>query len=73
MDLDLISKLCGFDPLELLETVEFPNDRYERLLRLSKDARMVRRDFLNIFHNVTNDHFKDGNTKDGHSIRTSHK
>ena len=41
MEMEMISKLCGFDPLELLETIEFPNDRFERLLRLSKEARMV--------------------------------
>ncbi|KAJ3309063.1 hypothetical protein HDU76_003741 [Blyttiomyces sp. JEL0837] len=40
-DQTAITQLCGFDPLELLETVEFPNDRYERLLRVSKEARML--------------------------------
>ncbi|KAI8815402.1 hypothetical protein BJ742DRAFT_864615 [Cladochytrium replicatum] len=30
----------GFDPLELLDTVEFPNDRFEYEIRRSKDARL---------------------------------
>ncbi len=41
-DVHVVTQLCGFDPLELLETVDFPNDRYERLLRVSKEARMVK-------------------------------
>jgi hypothetical protein len=40
-DVSVVAQLCGFDPLELLDSVEFPNDRYERLLRVSKEARMV--------------------------------
>ncbi|KAI9204663.1 uncharacterized protein BJ171DRAFT_618777 [Polychytrium aggregatum] len=33
-------QLWGFDPLELLERIEFPNDRNEQLLRVSKASRM---------------------------------
>ncbi|KAJ3193857.1 hypothetical protein HDU82_002653, partial [Entophlyctis luteolus] len=33
--------LCGFDPIDLLARVDFPNDRFERLLRVSKLARQL--------------------------------
>ncbi|TPX65299.1 hypothetical protein SpCBS45565_g05256 [Spizellomyces sp. 'palustris'] len=36
-----VDQLWGFDPLQLLETVEFPNDRYEKYLRRNKAARMM--------------------------------
>ncbi|KAJ3299461.1 hypothetical protein HK104_008817 [Borealophlyctis nickersoniae] len=36
-----LNQIWGFDPLKLLETIEFPNDKYERLLRTSKSARMM--------------------------------
>ncbi|KAI8853408.1 hypothetical protein BC829DRAFT_382734 [Chytridium lagenaria] len=40
-DLNVVTQIWGFDPMELLASVEFPNDRYERLLRRSKEARML--------------------------------
>ncbi|KAJ3214895.1 hypothetical protein HDU67_001097 [Dinochytrium kinnereticum] len=40
-DLNVVTQIWGFDPMELLATVEFPNDRYERLLRRSKEARLL--------------------------------
>ncbi|KAJ3250168.1 hypothetical protein HDU77_006935, partial [Chytriomyces hyalinus] len=40
-DSNIVAQLCGFDPLDLLDTVDFPNDRYERLLRVSKEARQL--------------------------------
>ncbi|KAJ3249311.1 hypothetical protein HDU77_007793 [Chytriomyces hyalinus] len=40
-DSNIVAQLCGFDPLDLLDTVDFPNDRYERLLRISKEARQL--------------------------------
>ncbi|KAI8926807.1 hypothetical protein BC831DRAFT_455080 [Entophlyctis helioformis] len=36
-----LNPVWGFDPLDLLTKTEFPNDRFEQLLRSSKDARMV--------------------------------
>lgn len=36
-----IKQMWGFNPLELLEKVEFPNDRLERRLRRTKSARLV--------------------------------
>ncbi|KAJ3121872.1 hypothetical protein HK100_012198 [Physocladia obscura] len=38
---DIVSQLCGFDPFDLLLSVDFPNDRFERLLRVSKEARLL--------------------------------
>ncbi|KAJ3345542.1 hypothetical protein HDU83_003960 [Entophlyctis luteolus] len=38
---DVIAQLCGFDPIDLLARVDFPNDRFERLLRVSKLARQL--------------------------------
>ncbi|KAI9333705.1 hypothetical protein BDR26DRAFT_921236 [Obelidium mucronatum] len=40
-DANIVAQLCGFDPFDLLNTVDFPNDRFERLLRVSKDARQL--------------------------------
>ncbi|KAJ3076016.1 hypothetical protein HDU98_005965 [Podochytrium sp. JEL0797] len=40
-DNGIVAQLCGFDPFDLLTTVNFPNDRFERLLRISKDARKL--------------------------------
>ncbi|KAJ3053643.1 hypothetical protein HK097_003756 [Rhizophlyctis rosea] len=34
-------QLWGFDPIKLLETIEFPNDKFERLLKVSKNARLL--------------------------------
>ncbi|KAJ3037680.1 hypothetical protein HDV00_001402 [Rhizophlyctis rosea] len=34
-------QLWGFDPIKLLETIEFPNDKYERQLKISKKARLL--------------------------------
>ncbi|KAJ3380484.1 hypothetical protein HDU92_005949 [Lobulomyces angularis] len=33
-------QLLGFNPLELIEEIEFPNDRYEETIRRSKSARI---------------------------------
>ncbi|KAI8614771.1 hypothetical protein BC830DRAFT_355414 [Chytriomyces sp. MP71] len=40
-DPNIVAQLCGFDPLDLLNTVDFPNDRYERLLKISREARQL--------------------------------
>ncbi|KAJ3083642.1 hypothetical protein HDU99_007655 [Rhizoclosmatium hyalinum] len=40
-DPNIVAQLCGFDPFDLLNTVDFPNDRFERLLRISKEARQL--------------------------------
>ena len=33
----------GFNPKEILESIEFTNDQYDRVIRTSKKARMVSR------------------------------
>lgn len=40
------NQIWGFDPLELLETIEFPSDQYEQEILRSKTARMVRSWYL---------------------------
>eukprot|EP00842_Homolaphlyctis_polyrhiza_P003576 jgi/Hompol1/4219/HPOL_003589-RA len=37
-----LNPVWGFDPLELLSKTEFPNDKYEQILRHSKDGRLTR-------------------------------
>ena len=40
-----MSKLWGFDPLELLRRTEFPNDENEYKIRHSRSFRLVRYKF----------------------------
>ncbi|KAI9102684.1 hypothetical protein DFS34DRAFT_610101 [Phlyctochytrium arcticum] len=48
-----IDQMWGFDPMQLLESVEFPNDQYERRLRRDRHARSMAIRYLDLDSTVT--------------------
>lgn len=53
------AQIFGFNPLEILDSIEFPNDRYDEIIRLDKAARLASISLIQLESNSLPSHFRE--------------